>query len=139
MLKTGAARTHYGTFSARVNSVKGSTLTIRLVPAAVCDLDADARDGAAGIQEETARLIRIHFGRGQNGEDAIPVGQLQPARKFQIRRACDQDVVFGSDPHFDHLLAAAGAIDGGIEKAHDLIRHRAQAQGFDAGGSAGDS
>ena len=134
-----ARRVVMASFSARVNSVNGSTLTIRLVSGAIRDLDADARHGTAGIQQKTARLIRIHFGGRQNGEDAIALRQFQAARKFQIRRARDQHVVFRRDPHFDHLLAAAGAIDGGVEKTHDGIRHRAQTQGFDAGGGARDS
>ncbi len=128
---------HYGTFSARVNSVKGSTLTMRLAPSRFAISTPMRGMVPPGYIRKRRGSFRIYFRCRQDCKDAIAGRQIEAARILQIRRARDQDVVFGSDPHFDHLFAAAGAVDGGIEEVHDLIRHRAQAQGFDTRRGAG--
>ena len=71
------------------------------------------------------------FGSRLDRGDANRFGKSS-AVETQIGRARGDGVICERNPDLDHLLAALGAIEGGIEKGHHSVGSRAQPQGIDA-------
>src|ERR1035438_2733085 len=108
--------------------------------AAVAQLDGNAGNGGAGKEKDAARLggVAAFFG-GQDGLDGDSLRHLEFAGEAGLAGVQSEPPFLGRDDEFDGLLAALGAIDGGVEEGGDRIAGGDHADAVEAGRGGGEA